>query len=80
MAATCHKYYVSSFLFYQWRGQTPLNAKNGPQHGQTALTQEMRRIVAEKARLEKLLAEKELLLDLKEELLKKVYKGLLNVP
>lgn len=78
--ATCRKHQISSSLFYQWRDKLNLKGKNGLEHGQAVLTQEVRRLLAENARLKKLLAEKELVLDLKEELLKKVHQRLLSAP
>jgi putative transposase len=78
--ATCGKHQISSSLFYQWRDKLTLKGKQGLGHGQTVLTQEVRRLLAENARLKKLLAEKELVLDLKEELLKKVHQRLLSAP
>ncbi len=83
--ATCRKHQISSSLFYQWRDKLTLKGKNGLEHGQAVLSQEVRRLLAENARLKKLLAEKELaekelVLDLKEELLKKVHQRLLSAP
>lgn len=58
-------------LFYQWRDKITLKGKEGLAHGQAVLSLEVRRLVAENSRLKKLLAEKKLVLDIKEELLKK---------
>lgn len=78
--ATCRKHQISSSLFYLWRDKLSLKGKNGLEHGQAVLTLEVRRLLAENARLKKLLAEKELVLDMKEELLKKVHQRLLSAP
>ena len=80
VVATCRKHQISSSLFYQWRDKLAMKGKDGLAHGQAILTQEVRRLLAENARLKKLLAEKELVLDLKDELLKKVHQRLLNAP
>lgn len=78
--ATCRKHSISTSLFYQWRDKLNLKGKEGLTHGQAVLTQEVRRLLAENTRLKKLLAEKELVLDIKEELLKKVHQRLLSAP
>jgi len=67
VVATCRKHQISSSLFYQWRDKLTLKGKEGLAHGQAVLSQEVRRLLAENARLKKLLAEKELVLDIKEE-------------
>ena len=69
---TCRKHEISTSLFYQWRDKITLKGKEGLAHGQAVLSPEVRRLVAKNSRLKKLLAEKELVLDIKEELLKKV--------
>jgi putative transposase len=78
--ATCRKHSISTSLFYQWRDKLTLKGREGLAHGQALLTQEVRRLAAENARLKKLLAQKELVLDIKEELLKKVHQRLLSAP
>ncbi len=83
--ATCRKHNISTgppggSLFYQWRDKIALKGKQGLAHGQAVLSGEVRRLLAENARLKKLVAEKELLLDVKEELLKKVHQRLLSAP
>ena len=85
VVATCRKHQMSFSLFYQWRDKLTLKGKNGLEHGQAVLTQEVRRSVAENARLKKRLAEKELVLDIKDEppggpVLKKVHQRLLSAP
>ena len=71
---------VSTSLFTKWRDQLALKGKPGLAHGEAILTAEVRRLIAENQRLKKLLAEKELMLDIKEELLKKVHQRLQNAP
>lgn len=80
VVATCRKHQISSSLFYQWRDKLASKGKEGLAYGQAVLSQEVRRLLAENARLKKLLAEKELVLDIKEELLKKVHQRLLSAP
>ena len=82
---TCRKHEISTSLFYQWRDKITLKGKEGLAHGQAVLSLEVRRLVAENSRLKKLLAEKELVLDIKPgrrsgRLLKKVHQRLLSVP
>ena len=85
VVATCRKHQISSSLFYQWRDKMASKGKEGLAYGQAVLSQEVRRLLAENARLKKLLAEKELILDIKEEppggpVLKKVHQRLLSAP
>lgn len=80
IVATCRKHQISTSLFYKWRDKLALKGKEGLAHGEAVLTAEVRRLIAENQRLKKLLAEKELTLDIKEELLKKVHQRLQNAP
>lgn len=70
--ATCRKHGISETIYYVWRerfeegGYEALKPK-----GRNSIDPELARLREENARLKKLLAEKELALEIKEELVKK---------
>jgi putative transposase len=67
---TCRKYNISRATFYKWK-QALDDGKSGDPSGGARVNLEMKRLQEENKRLKQLLAEKELILSIKEELLKK---------
>lgn len=72
VTATCRKYNVAPSLFYKWKDKADLQGKAGLARGMLVVNAEVKRLKQENEMLKKLLAEKEMGLYIKEELLKKV--------
>jgi putative transposase len=71
--ATCRKHGIYASTYYTWKEKYEEGGVEAlkPQYGKASINPEIKRLEEENMRLKKLLAEKELILEIKEELLKK---------
>ena len=68
---TCRKYEVSPTTYYQWRDKFDSGGIDALKAQKTVIDPEIHRLQKENERLKRLLAEKELIISIKDELLKK---------
>lgn len=73
VAATCRNHGISGASFYKWRNAYETSGKDGlkPHRRGPHFDPELKRLEKENGQLKKLLAEKELAIQIKEDLLKK---------
>jgi putative transposase len=68
---TCRKYGISPTTYYQWRDKFDAGGIDALKVQQSVIDPELLRLQKENERLKRLLAEKELIISVKDELLKK---------
>jgi|688.fasta_scaffold402654_1 putative transposase len=68
---TCRKYTISPTTYYQWRDKFDVGGIDALRVQKSAVDPELHRLQKENERLKRLLAEKELTISIKDELLKK---------
>ena len=71
IAQTCRKYTISPTTYYQWRDKFDVGGIDALKVQKTIVDPELHRLQKENERLKRLLAEKELTISIKDELLKK---------
>jgi putative transposase len=71
---TLRKYNLSTTVFYRWREKLETEGRKGLEPKYRTIDPEKKRLEEENTRLKKLLAEKELEIEIKGELLKKIEK------
>lgn len=72
VSATLRKHNIGSTLYYKWRDKFDLKGIDGLKNTYQRESPEVKRLQNENLRLKRLLAEKELEIQIKEELLKKI--------
>jgi putative transposase len=68
---TCRKYGISPTTYYQWRDKFDIGGLDALTTQKSVIDPELHRLQKENERLKRLLAEKELVISIKDELLKK---------
>jgi putative transposase len=71
VAQTCRKYNISPTTYYQWRTKFDVGGIDALKVQKSTVDPELHRLQKENERLKRLLAEKELVISIKDELLKK---------
>lgn len=74
VSATLRKYNIGSTLYYKWRDKFDLNGIEGLKNTYNRENAEVKRLKDENLRLKRLLADKEIELQIQGELIKKKYK------
>jgi len=72
VSATLRNHNIGSTLYYKWRDKFELNGIEGLRNTYKREDPEVKRLQSENLRLKRILADKELELQIKEELLKKI--------
>ena len=72
VSVTLRKYNIGSSLYYKWRDKQDLNGTEGLRNSYKRISPEVKRLENENLRLKRLLIDKELELQIKEDLLKKI--------